>query len=277
MSGRYAAFTFVDRITSFEPGVAARGSFHIPADVGHFPSSLLAEAAGQLAAWSAMAKQDFRVRPVAGVAHETVYLGMPRPGDHVETEIRIDSCDDEAVSYQGTARIGGTTVLELHDVVGPMLPAGDFDDPEAMRRFLDVLLGGGAPSDRFQGVPLLPLVPIDREAGRCARARLDVPADAPFFADHFPRRPVLPGTLLMDCMTRLAAGVVAEARPGATAFVRKVSDVKLRAFTEPGATLELRATVEATEDDTMIATLEARAEGQRRPVGGAHATFGVRR
>jgi 3-oxoacyl-(acyl-carrier-protein) synthase len=34
---------------------------------------------------------------------------------------------------------------------------------------------------------------------------------------------------------------------------------------------------EATEDDTMIATLEARAEGQRRPVGGAHATFGVRR
>ena len=81
----------------------------------------------------------------------------------------------------------------------------------------------------------------------------------------------------MDCMTRLAAGVVAEAHPGGTAFVRKVSDVKLRAFTEPGATLELRATLESTENDTMIATLEARAEGQRRPVGGAHATFEVAR
>jgi hypothetical protein len=56
-----------------------------------------------------------------------------------------------------------------------------------------------------------------------------------------------------------------------------VSDVKLRAFTEPGATLELRATLESTENDTMIATLEARAEGQRRPVGGAHATFEVAR
>jgi len=50
MQGRYAAFTFVDRITSFEPGTAARGSFHIPADVGTFPLSLVAEATGQLAA-----------------------------------------------------------------------------------------------------------------------------------------------------------------------------------------------------------------------------------
>jgi 3-hydroxymyristoyl/3-hydroxydecanoyl-(acyl carrier protein) dehydratase len=277
MQGRYAAFTFVDRIVSFEPGVAARGWFRIPAGVGHFPSSLLAEATGQLAAWSAMAKQDFRVRPVAGVAHETVYLGVPRPGDLLETEVRIDSCDDEAVSYQGTARIGGATVLELRDVVGPMLPAAEFDDPAAMRSFLDLLLGGGAPADRFHGVPVLPLTPLDGAAGRWASARLDVPADAPFFADHFPRRPVLPGTLLLDCMTRLAADVFAAARPGRTPFVRKVSDVKLRAFTEPGATLELRATLESTENDTMTATLEARAEGQKRPVGGARATFEVAR
>jgi 3-hydroxymyristoyl/3-hydroxydecanoyl-(acyl carrier protein) dehydratase len=243
--------------------------------VGHFPSSLLAEATGQLAAWSAMAKQDFRVRPVAGVAHETVYLDAPRPGEVLETEIRIDSCDDEAVSYQGTARIGGRLVLELHDVVGPMLPAGEFDDPEAMRRFLDVLLGSGAPADRFRGVPVLPLTPLGGETGRFASARLDVPADAPFFADHFPRRPVLPGTLLLDCMTHLAARVFAAARPGRTPFVRKVSDVKLRTFTEPGATLELRATLEPMEDDTMLATLEARAEGQKRPVGAARATFGA--
>jgi 3-hydroxymyristoyl/3-hydroxydecanoyl-(acyl carrier protein) dehydratase len=273
MQGRYAAFTFVDRIVSFDPGIAARGTFHIPAGIPRFASSLLAEATGQLAAWAAMAKLDFRVRPVAGVAHETVYLGTPRPGDHLETEIRIDSCDDEAVSYQGVARIGGATVLELHDVVGPMLPAAEFDDPVAMREFLDLLLGRGASVDRFGGVQELRLVPLDAEAGRFASARLKVPAEAPFFADHFPRRPVLPGTLLLDCMTRLAAGVVAEARPGRTPIVRMVSDVKLRAFTEPGATLELRATLEPREKDTMVAVLEARAQGQKRPVGGARATF----
>jgi len=276
MQGRYAAFTFVDRITSFEPGTAARGSFHIPADVGTFPLSLVAEATGQLAAWAAMAKQDFRVRPVAGVAHETLYLGVARPGDLLETEVRIDSCDDEAVSYQGLARIGGAIVLELRDCVGPMLPAGDFDEPEAMRGFLAVLLGSGAPADRFRGVPGLPLAPLAAEPGFAA-ARLDVPVDAPYFADHFPRRPVLPGTLLLDCMMHVAAGVVAASRPGRTPVARKVSDVKLRAFTEPGATLELRATLETTEGDTMIARLEARAEGQKRPIGGARATFEVAR
>jgi 3-hydroxymyristoyl/3-hydroxydecanoyl-(acyl carrier protein) dehydratase len=277
MQGRYAAFTFVDRIGPFEPGIAARGSFRIPRDAGRFPSSLVAEATGQLAAWAAMAKQEFRVRPVAGIAHETLYFRPPRPGDLVETEVRIDSCDDEAVSYQGVARIDGEVAVELRDVVGPMLPAEDFDDPAAMRRFLDVLLGAGAPAERFRGVPTLPLVPLDREPGRTAAARLDVPADAPFFADHFPRRPVLPGTLLLDAMTRLASDILAEARPGRTLALVKVSDVKLRAFTPPGATLELRAALESTEDDTMTAMLEARAAGQKRPVGGARATFGAAR
>jgi 3-hydroxymyristoyl/3-hydroxydecanoyl-(acyl carrier protein) dehydratase len=274
MPGRYAAFTFVDRITSFEPGVAARGSFHIPVDVGHFPSSLLAEATGQLAAWAAMAKQGFRVRPVAGIARETLYFRAPRRGDLVETEVRIDSCDDEAVSYEGVARIGGEVAVELRDVVGPMLPAVEFDEPDAMRGFLDVLLGAGAPAERFRGVPMLPLVPLDHVPGRTAVARLDVPADAPFFADHFPRRPVLPGTLLLDAMTRLASGLLAGVAAGRSLSLVKVSDVKLRAFTPPGATLELRAALESTEDDTMIAMLEARAEGQKRPVGGARATFG---
>lgn len=273
MQGRYAAFTFVDRITAFEPGVAAKGVFHVPASAGYFPSSLVAEAVGQLAAWAAMARQDFRVRPVAGVAHETIYFDEVCPGDLLETEIRIDDCDDAAVSYQGVARIRGGTVVELRDVVGPMLPAADFDDPEAMRAFLGVLRGAGAPIDRFEGVPMIALAPQAGEPGRSAIATLDVPADAPFFADHFPRRPVLPGTLLLDCMTRLAAGVVRDARPECTPILRKVSDVKLRAFTKPGATLELHATVEPTENDTMSAKLEARAAGEKRPVGGARATF----
>jgi 3-hydroxymyristoyl/3-hydroxydecanoyl-(acyl carrier protein) dehydratase len=121
----------------------------------------------------------------------------------------------------------------------------------------------------------LPLVPLDREPGRFASARLDVPVDVPYFADHFPRRPVLPGTLLLDAMTRLASGVVTESHPRGRPFVRMVSDVKLRAFTEPGGVLLLRATLESRENDTMSVLMEARAEGQKRPVGVAHAAFEV--
>lgn len=274
MTGRYAAFTFVDRITALTPGVAATGTFHIPAHVQAFPSSLLAEATGQLAAWVAVAKLGFRLRPVAGIAHETVYGGVPRPGDTLETEIRIDSCEDDAVAYQGWCRIGGRTVLELHDCVGPMLPLDAFDDAKAMRAFYEQLCGDGAGVDRFPGLDVVPLVPLAHEAGVRASARLDIPREAAFFEDHFPRRPVFPGTLLLDRMTTLAAGVAAEAA-GAEVFARRVTDVKLRAFTEPGARLDLHADLARDTEGRLVASLEARAEGQRRPVGGARVTFEV--
>lgn len=275
MTGRYASFTFVDRITALEPGVAAKGSFHVPAHAGAFPTSLLAEATGQLAAWAAVAKLDFRLRPVAGIAHETIYLGEARPGDTLDTEIRIHSCEDDLVAYEGWCRIDGKTVLELRDCVGPMLPLSDFDDPAAMRAFCDVLRTTGAPVDRFAGIAVVPLQLLASEPGRSASARLDVPRDAPYFADHFPRRPVFPGTLLLDRMTTLAAAVASEAVAGRRVFARRVTDVKLRAFTEPGATLTLHASVEPGGDRAIVAALEARAEGQRRPVGGARVEFEV--
>jgi 3-hydroxymyristoyl/3-hydroxydecanoyl-(acyl carrier protein) dehydratase len=275
MTGRYASFTFVDRITALEPGVSAQGSFHIPAHSGAFPVSLLAEATGQLAAWVAVAKLGFRLRPVAGIAHETIYAGAPHAGDTLEMWIRIDSCEDDAVGYQGGCRIGGKTVLELRDCVGPMLPLEDFDEPEAMRAFYDVLCTTGATPDRFPGVAVPPLVPLAGEPGRSAMARLDVPREAPYFADHFPRRPVFPGTLLLDRMTALGAGAAREAAAGREVSAARVTDVKLRAFTEPGAVLTLHAAVEPGGGRTIDAVLEARAEGQRRPVGGARVAFEV--
>jgi 3-hydroxymyristoyl/3-hydroxydecanoyl-(acyl carrier protein) dehydratase len=119
----------------------------------------------------------------------------------------------------------------------------------------------------------LPLVSLEHEAGRFASAYLDVPADAPFFADQFPRRPVFPGTLLLDRMITLAAGLAGEAMPGRTPFAQRVTEVKLRAFTEPGARLDLRASIDDVGQDAVTATLEARAEGQRRPVGAARVQF----
>jgi 3-hydroxymyristoyl/3-hydroxydecanoyl-(acyl carrier protein) dehydratase len=154
-----------------------------------------------------------------------------------------------------------------------MLPLHEFDDADSMRAFFATLTTEGARPDRFRGVAREPLVAIEREAGRFARARLDVPREAPFFADHFPRRPVFPGTLLLDRMTTLAADLVHERFPAARPFARLVTDVKLRAFTDPGSTLELAATLD--DGDEPIAVVEARVPGQRRPVGGARVRFEV--
>jgi 3-hydroxyacyl-[acyl-carrier-protein] dehydratase len=65
---------------------------------------------------------------------------------------------------------------------------------------------------------------------------------APYFDDHFPRRPVFPGTLLLDALAGLAMRLAREALPGPASdalMPTQVSNVKIRSFTTPGTTLEL--------------------------------------
>src|SRR5580765_739653 len=93
------AFSFVDCISSVEPGVRVRGSFTIPANGIEFPPSLVVEAVGQLAAWSAMAKLDFQRRPVAGIAGMVEFLNPIAPGQQLELAADLQSADAEAVAY----------------------------------------------------------------------------------------------------------------------------------------------------------------------------------
>ena len=58
MDHHFRAFSFVDRITAFEPGVRISGKYTIPAGIAEFPLSLVAEATGQLAAWSAIDRKS---------------------------------------------------------------------------------------------------------------------------------------------------------------------------------------------------------------------------
>jgi 3-hydroxymyristoyl/3-hydroxydecanoyl-(acyl carrier protein) dehydratase len=239
MAERFAAFSFVDRITELEAGTRAKGHFTVPRGVPSFPACLVAEAVGQLAAWVAMAHVGFRRRPVAGLAGETRFLGEVKPGERLDLEVEIERCDDEAVAYDGCARVAGAPVLELKACLGPMLPLEDFDAPEAVRARYQVLRDGAAAGGAFRGVAPPELVVIDRQPGERVRAALHVPAAAPFFADHFPRRPVFPGTLLLDAQLRLAVGLAADL-PRALAPTR-LTDVKIRSFIVPGQAVELEA------------------------------------
>lgn len=244
MSEHFAAFSFVDRITDYEPAQRARGVFAVPAGIPAFPSALAAEAVGQLAAWVSMKHIDFRGRPVAALASETRFHREVRPGDLLELAVDIDHCDDETVAYSGRATIGGEWVIELVDSLGPMLPTTDFDAPEALAARFELLLGAGATPGRFPGVPRFDVVPGPGVPGETASATLHVPATAPFFGDHFPRRPVFPATLLLDTEIRLAlelAATAADLPRGTRPVPTRMTHVKVRAFTPPGATLTLQA------------------------------------
>ena len=270
MDHHFRAFSFVDRITSIEPGTRIRGEYLIPSALDCFAPSLAAEAVGQLAAWAAMAKMDFTRRPVAGLAGEIEMLHPIRPGQRLELTADLDTVEADAAAYGGSVMVDGLMVIRLTHCVGPMLPVEDFDDPAALRARYGVLCNGGATPGAFGGLPVFPLTRSGGEAGRRVAATLHVPTQADFFADHFPRRPVFPGTLLMNASLDLAALLATEwaaHSDGAAWGLRSVSDVKLRAFTPPGEVLEIEARL--NELSSLAATVKVEIRKGKRVVGGA--------
>lgn len=265
MSHHFRAFSFVDRITSVQPGVSARGTYAIPATLKEFSSSLVAEAAGQLAAWAVMAAVDFKSRPVAGLAGLVEMLAPVQPGQTLELSAQLESVDAEAAAYSAAVSVNGSPVLRLHDCVGPMLPVEDFDDPQALRDRFAQISGGGATPGAFGPLPAMALENLNGEPGQTARATLQVPAEASFFADHFPRRPVFPGSLLMQFKLQLVAQLAAQLPlpAGASGWkLESVSDMKLRAFIPPGEMLELEAKVATANGGTASVSIESRRGGK---------------
>jgi 3-hydroxymyristoyl/3-hydroxydecanoyl-(acyl carrier protein) dehydratase len=265
MSERFRAFSFVDRITQASSHTI-EGEYTVPAAV-RFPASLMAEAVGQLAAWAAMANCRFAVRPVAGLAGSTVFHRTVAPGQTLNLSATLERCDEEAVAYHGQALIDGHLALQLNDCVGPMLPMEDFDAPDAVRADFELLRTTGAAPGRFGGVPAPQIEMLEHAAGERLRARLAVPEReaAPYFDDHFPRRPVFPGTLLLDALSGLAVRVAREAMaasPAVELAPRRVSDVKIRAFTAPGSTLELAVERVDSNSDGVRLKVAARSEGR---------------
>ena len=106
-----------------------------------------------------------------------------------------------------------------------------------------------------------------------ARATLQVPADAAFFGDHFPKRPVFPGTLLMNTNLKLVTSLAANvpARAGARWAPRAVVDMKLRDFISPGELLSIEAKVMRHEGDELKISVETRSERTAGSVGARRA------
>lgn len=277
MADRSRAFSFVDRITRFEAGRCAEGRFAVPGDLAEFPPSLVAEAVGQLAAWVAMEQVGFQRRPVAALAGEVRVEATPRAGMALDLAVEIDGSVREAVSYGGLASANGVPVLRLSRCVGPLLPMAEFDDADAVQREFELLRAGGLPPrDLSAAVVARPARTIvERARGRRLRAELDVPAAAAFFADHFPRKPVFPGTLLLDALIRLGVELAADAvEPPRPAVILRVRHVKLRSFIRPGQRLEIAAEMGSTSGTVCEVALSAKAGAIR--VGNARAEFGLR-
>lgn len=112
---------------------------------------------------------------------------------------------------------------------------------------------------------------IDRicswEVGKAAVAVKNVALSEDFFDDHFPRRPVMPGVLMVEGMAQLAgllleASLKQEHGQDAKAMLTVLERTKFRAMVRPGDRLTYRAEVLSVNPSGGKASAQASVEGR---------------
>jgi 3-hydroxyacyl-[acyl-carrier-protein] dehydratase len=88
---------------------------------------------------------------------------------------------------------------------------------------------------------------VELEPGRRVVARRGVRAEDPWFAGHFPGRPVMPGVLIVEAMAQAGAVAVLyeEENRGKIAFFAGIDDCRFKRVVEPGDVLTLSCEIDA--------------------------------
>ena len=277
-------FHFVDQILELDPGRHALGIKHVtPRDTFVRPkidgapallSCIIGEALGQLGAWSVMAEKDFTVRPVAGVVGEVAITGEAAVGESIVLDTTIDSVTDDAVFYHAVASVDGTTVLRLENTLGPLLPMEQFNDAVEMRERFDRIQRAGVPDKGIRGGEEA-AVPFDAsfdellsfEASTGAAGVLTLSGEEGFLADHFPNKPVLPLSLLLESLLQLGQKVLEDG--GAEYVPTGARKVKMSRFVEPGDSLVAKIRVADRGEGNALLKFRCEVDGDRACVGQA--------
>lgn len=273
-------FLFVDRILELIEGKLIRGIKHVTSEDAYldvqpglppfFISSLLGETLGQLAAWNVMKTNHFQSRPVAGITSCATVLRPAFVGETVALESVIDRLDETAVEYHSAAYVGDELIFSLEGVLGPMLPMETFIDDTSVRdQFHHIYRPGSWPPPSplptcSQVLPIVTSSPsmhsfkfdriIDIEPNQSIQAEKCINYSAPYFPDHFPKRPVLPLTVLLECLHHLAKTFFETSnRSGYRLY--QLKKIKMKDFVQPGDIITARLSIKAETAEHL--TLQA--------------------
>lgn len=279
-------FLFVDRIMELSPAKLVRGIKHITRDDPYlycdetgrlsFIPSLIGEALGQLAAWNIMVSNNFTQRPVAGLTARARLYRSAYVGETLLLESFIDHLDEAAVQYHSVARVGDEIVFTIDGALGPLLPMEDFIDPtEVRRQFAEIDRPGEWPGLMpSTAQPLAEETPrraasmlFDRilasEPGVSLSAEKRITRAAPYFPDHFPNKPVLPLTVLLECKLNLAREFIARAGFTKSYDVREVRKIKMKEFVYPGDIVVCHLSIKKHDADELVLTYRSEVDGKR--------------
>ncbi|MGQ3889719.1 hydroxymyristoyl-ACP dehydratase [Legionella sp. CNM-1927-20] len=283
-------FLFVDQILELVPGSLIRGVKHITHDDSYiykneegqyyFAPSLIGETLGQLAAWNVMYTNNFTKRPVAGIVASAHLYRQAYVGETLLLESVIDSLDEQAVQYHSIARIGNEVVFKVNGALGPLLPMENFISQEEIRRQFNEIYRPGdwslyqelfTPDGEAIAANSETLSPfqmsfdkiIHCKPGESMTAVKRISRSAPYFPDHFPNKPVLPMTILLECKLHLAQLFLQKAKLIDCYQVSELRKIKMSEFVYPGNILYCYVSFVQQSEQQLILRFRSEVESKR--------------
>lgn len=280
-------FLFVDRILAMDPGKQAVALKHVAASDAYLfknhqnqtalYSCIIGEAIGQLCSWNVIQGTNYDLRLIGGVVGEVILHNDPLLGETVILENTIEVLDTEnkVCHFHGTARVGDKLILELKDGLGPIMSVAEFGSVDNVKKEYQHLYRPGV-------VPIIPegqaitkniainttFLEYDRiiewRKGEAVVAQKNISLTAPYFHDHFPRRPILPVTLMIQSNLLLGHEFLSELiEPNQRLQPVAVRRVKMNDFVPPGTIIMTTVQLKKRELNSFTLSFRSEAEGKR--------------
>ncbi len=258
------AFLYVDRITDYQDEKFIRGLKHVTRNEPFFywlpngrrvlSPAVVLEAMAQLGAWLKMKSTDFKYRPVLLCGDRVEYFDVPEAGDTIEIVNEVVDFQEDVITLNGEAYIDGKLIIRSETSRGYLLPMDDFDCSVKLSRNFDRLfkskhttiiprsekllsLKSVCGAGSFDALRLLDGI-IDHTPYKEVVAFKNFSSCESFFNEHFVRRPVVPGVMLITfvgevCQYLLRQELEFPLRERAL-IPTYISHTRFRKFVEPG-------------------------------------------
>jgi 3-hydroxyacyl-[acyl-carrier-protein] dehydratase len=209
--------------------------------------------------------------------------GWARPGDQLKLEATIQNFRDDGALCGGRALVEDRTVATMENGICAFVPIEALEDESLVRARYRFLCGeepdAGAvwAAEGLEGRwPLLagqlwPYPYVDRvaawEPGKRLVAYKAVTRTEAMMDDHFPKRPILPGTVMAEALGQAGLCLLDKGRPGSheppkRARLKRVKRARFRRFLHPGDLLRMEAVVRRWEEDGAELNLVGTVDGQ---------------
>lgn len=282
-------FLFVDRILEIEKGKFAKGIKNVSYSdeylvniVPNFPlmpRSLSVEAIAQLISWLVIYTKDFSAKPIAVMIDKTKFHDVIRPGDQLFIRAEINSMHKDEALCSGTAEVNGKIVTELHNGICAFIPIEELEDTLTVKRKFLSLFGrknlheflkdadlksrdnSYLNSDNNFNLNLMDKV-VEIEIGKRVRGIKNITMTEDFIVDHFPKKHVMPGTMIVESFIQLSEKLLSDtikAQRGSTVKILfdESRKLKFRQYVKPGDKMVVDINLIDLQNDTALVKAKA--------------------